>query len=273
MSEMEDTMKLKKFTTVAASILLSLTIGFTNVSAADYRVVRNDTLYKLSVLFKTPVSTLKSDNKLSTSSLYPGQVLNVPAKMYTIKRGDTLNLIAKRYGITVSAIRKANKKYNNTLIPGQLLMLPGIKPGTQSVQAMTKTMSSKNVGSKAIISYTSAEENLLARLITAEASGQPYDAMVGVGAVVVNRVQSPDWPNTIQDVIYHNAGGYQQFTPVKNGYINNPATEIAKKAAHEALYGADPSNGAMFYFDDSSTNQWLWSKTIAARIGKIVFVY
>jgi spore germination cell wall hydrolase CwlJ-like protein len=113
---------------------------------------------------------------------------------------------------------------------------------------------------------------MLARLITAETTGEPYDAMVAVGAVVVNRVQSSDWPNTITSVINQKIGGYYQFTPVKNGYINNPPSDTAVKAAWDALYGKDPSNGAQFYFDDSSTNQWLWSKTITARIGRMVFV-
>jgi spore germination cell wall hydrolase CwlJ-like protein len=112
----------------------------------------------------------------------------------------------------------------------------------------------------------------LARLITAETTGQPYEAMVAVGGVVVNRVQSPDWPSSITAVINHVTGGYYQFTPVKNGYINSPPSDIAVKAAWDALYGSDPSNGACFYFDDSSTNQWLWSKPITARIGSMVFV-
>jgi spore germination cell wall hydrolase CwlJ-like protein len=109
-------------------------------------------------------------------------------------------------------------------------------------------------------------------LITAEATGQPFNAKVGVGAVVVNRVQSKEWPNSINSVINQVIGEYYQFSPVKNGHINKPASKVARKAAWTAIKGGDPSNGAMFYFDDSSTNQWMWSKPHTAYIGNMVFV-
>jgi spore germination cell wall hydrolase CwlJ-like protein len=96
--------------------------------------------------------------------------------------------------------------------------------------------------------------------------------MKAVGGVVVNRVQSTEWPNTISAVINHVIGGYYQFTPVKNGFINNPASKDAIKAAWAAMYDSDPSKHAMFYFDDTSKNQWLWSKTVTVRIDNMVFV-
>lgn len=244
------------------SMLMTITFLTTTASAADYRVQQNDTLYRIGTLFNTSVSTIKSDNDLNSNIIHPGQVLNVPAITYTVKSGDTLFLIAKNYNITMESLRKANNKWDNYLIPGQKLLLPGVKPNGSG-----STVSS----SQTVIHYTQAEVDLLARLITAEATGQPYDAMVGVGAVVVNRVQSNEWPSTISSVINQVIGGYYQFTPVKNGYINHPASELAKNAAWEALKGSDPSNGAIFYFDDSSTNTWLWSKPITARFGKMVF--
>jgi spore germination cell wall hydrolase CwlJ-like protein len=123
-----------------------------------------------------------------------------------------------------------------------------------------------------VIPYTNSELDLLARLIEAEAAGEIYEAKVAVGGVVVNRVQSPEWPNNITNVINHISGGYYQFTPVKNGMISKPASSDSIKAAKAAIYGSDPSKGALFYFDDSSTNQWLWSKTRTAYIDHMVFV-
>jgi spore germination cell wall hydrolase CwlJ-like protein len=96
--------------------------------------------------------------------------------------------------------------------------------------------------------------------------------MVAVGGTVVNRVQSSEWPNSITDVVYQVINGYYQFTPVKNGQINNTPSDAAVKAAWDALYGKDPSNGAQFYFDDSSTNSWLWSRPITVQLGHMVFV-
>lgn len=225
--------------------------------AASYTVAANDSLYKIGQLFHTPVSTLKQDNNLSSGTIYPGQVLYVAAKVHTVKSGDSLYTIAKQYGIALDALRKANNKWDNQLIPGQKLTIPGVKASGSS---------------DAVISYTKSELDLLARLIEAEAGGESYPAKVAVGAVVVNRVQSPDWPGTIKKVINHVAGGYYQFTPVKNGMIKKPASSDSVKAAKAALYGSDPSNGALFYFDNSSTNAWLWAKPRTASIDNIIFV-
>lgn len=257
--------RFKKATVFVAGVLISFTLHSATSYAADYTITHDDSLYKIGILFNTPVNTLKSNNDLNSDIIYPGQVLDIPAELYTIKSGDTLYLVAKRYGIALSSLRKANNKWDDLLIPGQKLILPGINPSIGTVETSTS--------SKTVISYTQEEVDLLARLITAEATGESYDAMVGVGAVVVNRVQSTEWPNSISSVINHVAGGYYQFTPVKNGYINHAPSAVAIKAAWAALYGSDPSNGAKFYFDDSSTNQWLWSKTITARIDSLVFVY
>lgn len=270
-------MKLRKTAIFAAGMLLSLTLCTSKAFAANYKVVKNDTLYKISTLFKTPVSTLKADNNLTSNVIYPGKVLEVSATVYTVKSGDTLYLIAKKYGITISSIRKANHKTNNLLIPGKTLILPGVKPDSAQTASVNKLLSAKTTDpvtadASSVIPYSASDLDLLARLIHAEAEGQPYDAMVAVGAVVVNRVQSPDWPSTISGVINQVSAGYYQFTPVKNGYIKNAATDTAIKAAKDALHGKDPSKGAMFYFDDSSTNQWLWSKPVTAKIGKMVFV-
>lgn len=254
---------LKRAGILAATVLFSLTIFSASAYAADYTIVPKDSLYQIGILFKTPVSTLMTDNSLKSSTIYPGQVLEVPAEEYTVKYGDTLYLIAKKYGISLASLRKANGKWDNLLVPGQKLILPGIKPAGST--------GNTSAGTGTVISYTKAEVDLLASLIAAEAVGEPYEAMVGVGAVVVNRVQSPDWPNSISLVINHVTGGYHQFTPVKNGTINNPPTDASLRAAWAALYGSDPSKGALFYFDDSSTNEWMWSKPMTTKIGHMVF--
>jgi spore germination cell wall hydrolase CwlJ-like protein len=264
-----------KATVLVATLLLSILITSTSSSAAKYKVAETDSLYSISVLFKTSVNKIKKTNNLKSDAIQPGQVIKVPAKSYTVKEGDTLFKIAKKYGISVGAIQKANNKWNEQLKKGTKLILPGVKSNNTSNKSTTtksNTASKTSTNSKSVISYTNKELDLLARLITAEATGQPYHAMVAVGGVVVNRVQSKEWPSTITEVINHVPAGYYQFTPVKNGYINNPASDIAIKAAKEALAGKDPSKGAMFYFDDSTKNQWLWSKPILARYGAMVFV-
>lgn len=262
-------MKYKKLAVLLTGTMMSLSLYTTTTFAAEYKIVPNDSLYKISTLFDTSISSLKSDNNLSSDMIYPGQVIDVPAEIYTVRSGDSLYLIAKKYGISLDALRKANNKWDNSIIPGQQLILPRVTPSSGSGTSSSSTTSGS---SSAVISYSQSDVDLLARLITAEAGGESYNAMVGVGGVIVNRVQSSEWPNSISSVIYQVSGGYYQFTPVKNGYINKAPTDDAIKAAWASLYGSDPSKGAMFYFDDSSTNSWLWSKTITAYIGRMVFV-
>lgn len=105
---------------------------------------------------------------------------------------------------------------------------------------------------------------LLARLITAEAGGESYEGMVAVGAVVLNRIRSPLFPNTMYGVIYEQ----DQFEPVLNGRINNPPTELAIRAATDAINGWDPSNGALYFFNPNKAySSFLWGRPQTAWIG------
>lgn len=251
---------LKKLGTMTAVLALAAAFLANSAFAANYTVQSNDTLYEIGQLFGTPSSTIRSDNGLSGNMIYPGQVLYVRADTYTVKSGDTLYLIANRLGVSLDLLRKANNKWDNTIYPGQKLAVPA---SNNSGAAVLKQVS---------INYTQAEVDLLARLVRAEAEGEPYQAKVGVAAVVVNRVKSDLFPNSITSVIYQKDSGYYQFTPVENGWISRPATATDRQAALEALKGIDPSHGALYYFDDSATNKWLWSKPILARIGHMVYV-
>ncbi len=251
----------KKLGTMAAGIVLASAFLANTAFAANYTVQSKDTLYGIGQLFRTSSATIRSDNGLSGNMVYPGQVLYVRAATYTVKTGDTLYLVAKKLGVSLDLLRKANNKWDNTIYPGQKLAVPASAGSSAAAFGQTS------------IHYTQAEVDLLARLVRAEAESEPYSAKVGVAAVVVNRVKSDLFPNSITSVIYDKAGGYYQFTPVENGWINKPARDIDRQAALDALKGSDPSRGALYYFDDSATNKWLWSKPILARIGHMVYVY
>lgn len=109
-----------------------------------------------------------------------------------------------------------------------------------------------------------ADYRLLAHLIFAEAGIEPYSGQVAVGAVVLNRTHSNQFPNTIAGVIYQTG----QFEPVGNYYFNSEPSESAKQAALEALRGSDPSYGALYFFDPSKvTNNFLWSRPLTVTIG------
>lgn len=107
--------------------------------------------------------------------------------------------------------------------------------------------------------------NLLSRLIYGEARGEPYTGQVAVGAVVMNRVRSSSFPNTISGVIYQSGA----FDVVSDGQINLTPNDTARKAAQDALNGWDPTYGAIYYFNPSTaTNKWIWSRPMTITIGK-----
>jgi spore germination cell wall hydrolase CwlJ-like protein len=251
---------LKKSAIFVTAVVLSFMILAGAAYGATYTVQSGDSLYRIGILFNTSADIIRSDNKLPGDLIYPGQKLYVRAHTHTVKSGDTLSKIAGWYGVSLAQLRKANNKWDDMIYPGQVLNIPAAGTGPSA--------------SKAVVSYTQSELDLLARLVRAEAESEPYAAKVGVAAVVLNRVKSNGFPNTISSVIYEvSSNGYYQFTPVENGMINRPATQQDINAAIDALNGSDPSNGALFYFDDSATNKWLWSKPIKAWIGRMVFVY
>ncbi len=108
---------------------------------------------------------------------------------------------------------------------------------------------------------------LMARAINGEARGEPYEGQVAVGAVILNRVKSSQFPNTIAGVIYQSGA----FTAVADGQINVPIAENSTvyKAAQDALNGWDPTGGCIYYFNpDTATNKWIWSRPYVKTIGK-----
>ena len=135
--------------------------------------------------------------------------------------------------------------------------------GTKTLQAMG-IYNSSNSGSSSS-SNNSSNVNLLARLIYGEARGEPYTGQVAVGAVVMNRVKSSSFPNTISGVIYQSGA----FDVVKDGQINLSPNSTAIKAAQDAINGWDPSYGAVYYFNPSTaTNKWIWSRPMTVTIGR-----
>lgn len=116
-------------------------------------------------------------------------------------------------------------------------------------------------------SSTTSDLQLMARAINGEARGEPYEGQVAVGAVILNRVKSSQFPNTIAGVIYQSGA----FTAVADGQINVAISEgsTVVKAAQDAMNGWDPTGGAIYYFNPATaTNKWIWSRPLIKTIGK-----
>ena len=131
--------------------------------------------------------------------------------------------------------------------------------GTQTLAALGINGSGGSGGSQ------SGDLYLLARVISAEARGEPYTGQVAVGAVVLNRVRHSSFPNSISGVIYQSGA----FSCLDDGQFDQPIAESAYRAAQDALNGADPSGGAIYYFNPATaTSKWIWSRPLIVTIGK-----
>ena len=155
---------------------------------------------------------------------------------------------------TEKAVRYFQRK-NGLSVDGQV--------GNQTLAALG--MQPKGNSGSGGNSGSSGDLDLLARLISAEARGEPYEGQVAVGAVVLNRVEHPSFPNSISGVIYQK----DAFTCLYDGQFNEPVAESAYRAAQDALNGWDPSYGAIYYFNPvTATSAWIWSRPLIVTIGR-----
>ncbi len=140
--------------------------------------------------------------------------------------------------------------------------------GPATLKALGMEQTSQNSGNSQTGSSggnASGDVALLAKVISAEARGEPYDGQVAVGAVILNRIAHPSFPNTLAGVVYEPGA----FTCMVDGQIDQPIASSAYQAARDALNGADPSGGAIYYFNPvTATSAWIWSRPLLTVIGK-----
>lgn len=160
------------------------------------------------------------------------------------------------FGSETTAAVKSFQQKNKLTVDGIV--------GTATLKALgISTTSSSGSG-------TSRDEDLylLARIISAEARGEPYEGQVAVGAVVLNRVRHPSFPNTMAGVIYQK----NAFTAIYDGQFDQPISDSAWRAAQDALNGWDPSGGAIYYYNPvKSTSQWIFTRQVITSIGDHLF--
>ena len=133
-------------------------------------------------------------------------------------------------------------------------------------KAGTETLAALGISSAGLIEQnTSGDVALLARLISAEARGESYEGQVAVGAVVMNRIAHPSFPNTLSGVIYQRGA----FSCLDDGQFDEPVAQSAYAAARDAMNGYDPTGGAIYYFNPATaTSKWIWSRPLIVQIGK-----
>ena len=157
--------------------------------------------------------------------------------------------------LSVKAFQKSNGLLSDGIAGKRTLAAIGINTNTTSSGGSTSGKTVTN----------NKDVDLIARLINGEARGEPYEGQVAVGATILNRTRDARFPSTIAGVIYQPGA----FTAIVDGQINAKLEASSIRAARDAINGWDPSGGAVFYFNPAtSTNKWIWSRTLIKIIGK-----
>ena len=214
---------------VAAGILLAFAVAAAAGAAALSRYgSRGDEVVKI-------------QEKLKRWGYYTGAVDGI----YGPKTYEAVKYFQRKNGLTVDGIA-----------------------GPKTLAAMGIVGGSSGPSSGGYGGYGAADYELLARVISAEARGEPYSGQVAVGAVVLNRVRHPSFPNSVSGVVYQKGA----FSCVDDGQINMAPVASAYRAAKDAVNGVDPSGGAIYYYNPkTATSKWIRSRPVICSIGAHVF--
>ena len=220
------------------------------MSKNSFRLLKSAVCVFVAFLMLFVISQSFSSEAVTTLSRYGSSGTEVKAIQQALKdRGLFTAGITGYYGEqTQSAVRRFQKQ--------QGLTVDGIA-GPATLRALGVSIGS-------IPSSTEANINLLARIISAEARGEPYKGQVAVGAVILNRIEHPSFPDTLSGVIYQNGA----FTAIVDGQFNEPVASSAYNAARDALNGWDPTGGAIYYYNPAKTsNKFMHSRPVITVIG------
>ncbi|AXF57334.1 cell wall hydrolase [Salicibibacter kimchii] len=169
------------------------------------------------------------------------------ANTHDVNEGESLWSIGIDYGVATEDIKAENGKSEDAINPGEQLEIPES-------------------------SVSPEEEELLARIIHAEAKGESFDGKVGVGTVVLNRVTADQFPDSVHGVVYDIEGGSYQFSPVLDGTIDQPADEESKQAAREAIVFDGQGQGSTYFYNPAkASNHWNATRENTITIGDHVF--
>ncbi|MGN7386644.1 spore cortex-lytic enzyme [Sporosarcina sp. SAFN-015] len=185
----------------------------------------------------------------------------------------------EKYGLPIDGIAGSTTKKKLTAASSydEKFVMDNLKQGNQfthyggtALSAQVKKGGGANENVHLPSKYTEQDLKLLANAVYGEARGEPYEGQVAVAAVILNRVEHPDFPDTVSGVIFQPLA----FTAVADGQIWLEPNERAKEAVLDALNGWDPSENAIYYFNPvTATSKWIWSRPQIKKIGMHIFCY
>ncbi|WP_304458531.1 cell wall hydrolase [Alicyclobacillus sendaiensis] len=246
---------------------VTLAFGMPNAFASTVTVEPGQSLWTIARAHGLPVQLVEAANPgVNQQNLSIGSSVEVPeVESVTIKPGDTLFLIGKRYGVSTAEMLAANPAVNplNLQIGSTVRVPVGLSQPHRAAQAHVA----------ASIPATSSNLYWLEHVIHAEAGGEPLQAQIAVGDVVVHRMQAGGYGNTVQQVVFQVSDGHYQFESVANGYINSQPDAENVQAALDVLNGDDVVPGALVFYNPSETpsGSWVWQQPVVAKIGHLVF--
>lgn len=222
-------LNIKKVVAIMLAVLLVVTACFCVSYKADAYVVKGNTTQNIKVV----------QQRLSNLGYYKYKVDGI----WGWRTTQAVKNFQRDYGLKVDGI-----------------------VGKNTEKALKITLSSSTSSSSSALS--SSDRNLLAKCVYAEARGEPYAGQVAIASVVLNRMRSSSFPNTVSGVIYQKGA----FTCVSDGQINLTPNDTAYKAVNDALNGWDPTNGCLYYFNPATaTSKWIWSLKVELTIGRHSF--
>ncbi len=226
--------------TVAVLLVLALLGGAAAAGYGAFTALEGEnSTYALSRLGSTGSEVKSVQQKLKSLGFYNGAVDGI----YGTQTKNAVTAFQRSVGITADGIAGS-----------QTLLYLGLGGSSNTASNNTK--------------YTNDEVNLLAKVISAEARGESYEGQVAVGAVVLNRVAHPSFPDTISGVVYQNGA----FSCVYDSNWYQPVADSARRAAQDAMNGWDPSGGAIYYYNPAKTsNAWIRTRTVVKVIGSHYF--
>ncbi|MDQ1002499.1 N-acetylmuramoyl-L-alanine amidase [Neobacillus niacini] len=203
---------------------------------------------------------------------------------YQIVNVDSLAEIGQAYGPIMDEMEQENNQYDDKkefilnkpdLVEEQSPEMEVEVPADTEPQAAEPEMVTQEAAPEPApqaVSISNEEKDLFARLVEAEAKGESYEGKVAVATVVLNRVDSPEFPNTVTEVINEVVGTAYAFSPVQNGEINNPASDEAIRAVEEALTRQDRLNDSVYFYNpEIATDSWITTREVVKTVGNHVF--